>query len=160
MSRKRCAACDELFTPCRNVPDQAFCSKPACQGERRRRWQREKRKQDPDYRANQAAAQKRWCERNPRYWRSYRQAHPEYRAQNREKQRERNRRRGLSDPGPSPAAIAKMNEYPGKKAVESGTYRLISVSGPGIAKMDEYLVKMQVLSDGYASLGGDCKEMT
>jgi hypothetical protein len=121
MRGKRCAACDDPFTPRRNVPNQAFCSKPECQRERRRRWQREKLKQDPDYRANQAVAQKRWGERNPEYWRHYRQAHPEYTTRNREKQRQRSRRRGLAATGPSP---------------------------PVIAKMDEYLVKMQVLSDG------------
>ena len=145
MCGKRCAACDDLFTPRRNVPNQEFCSKPECQRERRRRWQREKLKQDPDYRANQAAAQKRWGERNPEYWRHYRQAHPEYTARNREKQRERNRRRRQAAPDPSPPMIAKMDEYQDKKAVASGTYRLIPVTAPGIAKMDEYLVKMQVL---------------
>jgi hypothetical protein len=151
MGRKRCAACNALFTPCRNVPDQQYCSNPACQRERRRRWQREKLKQDPDYRANQAAAQKRWRERNPAYWRNYRQAHPEYTAHNREKQRERNRRRGPAATGPSPPAIAKVDAYQYKKTVASGTYRLIPVTGQEIAKMDEYLVKMQVLSDGYTS---------
>ncbi|MEA3412029.1 MAG: hypothetical protein U9R74_10900, partial [Pseudomonadota bacterium] len=63
MGRKRCAACGALFTPCRNVANQQYCSKPECQRERRRRWQREKLKQDPDYQANQAAAQRRWRER-------------------------------------------------------------------------------------------------
>jgi len=160
MCRTRCAACDVRFTPYRNVPNQEFCSKPECQRERRRRWQREKLKQDPDYRINQAAAQKRWRERNPEYWRNYRQTHPEYTERNREKQRERNLRRGQVTTGPSPSVIAKMNEYQNKKAVVSGTYRLVLVAGPGIAKMDEYLVKMQVISDGYTHSSGDCKEMT
>jgi len=150
MGKKRCAACDALFTTRQNVLDQRYCSKPECQRERRRRWQRQKLKQDPDYRANQAAAQKRWRERNPEYWRNYRQAHPEYTTHNREKQRQRNRRRGQAATGPSPPAIAKMDAYRGKNPVASGTYRLIPVTAPGIAKMDAYLVKMQVLSDGYA----------
>lgn len=34
MCGKRCAACDDPFTPRRNVPNQAFCSKPECQRER------------------------------------------------------------------------------------------------------------------------------
>ena len=150
MCRKRCEACDEWFTPRRNVPDQTYCSKPQCQRERRRRWQREKIKQDPDYRANQAAAQRSWRERNPGYWRKYRQTHPEYTARNRIQQRERNRRRVLAATGPSVPAIAKMDEYPDKSPVSSGTYRLTPVHPPGIAKMDEYLVKMQVLSEAYA----------
>jgi len=147
MGTKRCVVCDERFSPRRNVPDQQYCSKHACQRERRRRWQREKLKQDPDYRANQAAAQQRWRERNPHYWRNYRQSHPEYTARNRKKQRERNRRRDLVATGPSPPAIAKMDAYLDKSFVASGTYRLIPVAGPGIAKMDAYLVKMQVLSE-------------
>jgi len=150
MGRKRCAACRDRFMPRRNVPDQQYCSKPQCQRERRRRWQREKLRQDPDYRANQAAAQQRWRERNPDYWRHYRQTHPEYTARNRIKQRERNRRQGLAATGPSPPGVAKMDAYPDKRPIASGTYRLIPVTGPGIAKMDAYLVKMQVLSDGYA----------
>jgi len=159
--RKRCATCDELFSPCRNVPNQAFCSKPACQQERRRRWQRQKLKQDPDYQANQAAAQKRWVERNPEYWRNYRRTHPEYTANNREKQIERNQRRGgQTATGPSPPAIAKMDAYPDKKAVVSGTYRLVPVTSRVLAKMDEYFVEMRVLSGGYSGFGDDCKEMT
>ena len=150
MSRKRCAACSGLFTARRNVRDQQYCSKPQCQRERRRLWQREKLKQDLDYRANQAAAQQRWRERNPDYWRKYRQTHPAYTARNRLKQRDRNRLRGLGATGPSAPAVAKMDAYQDKRPVGSGTYRLIPVTGSGIAKMDAYLVKIQVLSEGYA----------
>jgi hypothetical protein len=74
----------------RNVPHQKYCSKPECQRARRHRWQREKLSQDADYRAHQAAAQRRWHERHPEYWRRYRQSHPEYTARNREQQCPRN----------------------------------------------------------------------
>jgi hypothetical protein len=80
MGRKRCAACGDGFTQRRNVPSQQYCSKSECQRERRRRWRKEKLSQDADYRANQAAAQRRWHERHPEYWRRYRQSHPEYTA--------------------------------------------------------------------------------
>ena len=148
MRQIRCAACDEPFTAKKHVPDQRFCSKPACQRERRRRWQRQKLKDDLDYRANQAAAQKRWRENNPDYWRRYRQTHPQYTARNREQQQQRNRRRDRTATGPSPPAIAKMNAYPPQKPIVSGTYRLVPVSGPAIAKMDAYTVEMHVISDG------------
>jgi hypothetical protein len=148
VSRKRCVACGELFNPCRNVPSQTFCSKPECQRERRRRWQRDKLKQDTDYQANQAAAQKHWRERHPEYWRNYRLTHPEYTSLNRKKQHKRNQRRQRAVTGPSPPIIANMNEYLHKKTPESGTYRLVPLSTPEIANMDEYLVKIQVLSSG------------
>jgi len=49
MCQKHCAACEALFTRRRNVPQQRFCSKPECQRERRRRWQREKLSEDAVY---------------------------------------------------------------------------------------------------------------
>jgi len=148
MDRTRCAACGELFTPRRNVPDQKYCSKRECQRERRRRWQRQKLKEDPDYRANQAAAQRRWRERHPEYWRRYRQSHPAYTERNRKQQLQRNRKRGQDVTSPSPPAIAKMDAYEAQTVVSSGTYRLIPVAGGAIAKMDAYLVQMHVLSRG------------
>lgn len=149
MARKRCAACGDGFTPCRHVPNQQYCSKTACQRERRRLWQRAKLKQDSDYRANQAAAQRRWRERHRDYWRAYRQRHPEYTARNREQQRKRNRRRDAAGTRPLPAPIAKMDVCNDKIPLTSGTYRMIPEAGSGIAKMDAYLVKIQVLSEDY-----------
>jgi hypothetical protein len=76
MDRGRCAGCGDRCTPRRNVAAQRYCSKPECQRQRRRRWQRQKLSEDPDYRANQAAAQRRWRAGHPQYWRGYRQRHP------------------------------------------------------------------------------------
>jgi hypothetical protein len=102
---------------------------------------------DADYRANQAAAQRRWQERHPDYWRGYRERHPQAAQRNREQQRQRNRRRRSAYPGPaSPAAFAKMDAYGGETPVPSGTYRLVPVTPAGVAKMDAYLVEMHVLS--------------
>lgn len=148
MAKRRCAGCGCLFVPRRNVPQQRYCSKAACQRTRRRRWQRQKLKADADYRANQAAAQRRWRERHPDYWRVYRQRHPEYTERNRERQRERNRRRRSAGTGPSPPVIANMDAYRSQKPIRSGTYRLVPVVAEGVAKMDAYVVEMHVLSEG------------
>jgi len=146
MAKRRCAACGCLFVPRRNVPQQRYCAKRACQRTRRRRWQRQKLKVDADYRANQAAAQQRWRERHPDYWRRYRQSHPEYATGNRERQRTRNRRRRSAGTGPSPPPIAKMDAYDAQTTVRSGTYRLVPVTAEGVAKMDAYVVEMRLLS--------------
>jgi hypothetical protein len=147
MATRRCAACGCLFEPRRNVSGQRYCSKRACQRTRRRRWQKAKLTADADYRANQAAAQRRWQERHPDYWRGYRERHPQAAQRNREQQRQRNRRRRSAYPGPaSPAAFAKMDAYGGETPVPSGTYRLVPVTPAGVAKMDAYLVEMHVLS--------------
>ena len=145
----RSVACHDPFTAKKYVPHQRFCSKPACQRERRRRWQKQKLEDDADYRANQAAAQKRWRENNPDYWRRYRQRHPDYTARNREQQQQRNRRRDrVATTGPSPPAIAKMNAYSSQKPIASGTYRLVPLSRSGVAKMDAYTVEMHIISGG------------
>ena len=147
MAQRRCAGCGCLFVPRRNVSQQRYCSEPGCQRTRRRRWQRQKLKTDADYRANQAAAQRRWRERHPAYWRGYRQRRPDYAERNRQHQRERNRRRGSAGTGPSPAPIANMDAYRAEKLLRSGTYRLIPLPAPGVAKMDAYVVEMRVLSE-------------
>jgi len=46
-----------------------------------------------------------------------------------------------------------MDVYEEINPIASGTYRMVPESGPGIAKMDAYLVKIQVLSDGYSDKG-------
>ena len=146
MAKRRCAACDRRFEPRPNVPHQRYCSRPECQRMRRRRWQRQKLEADADYRANQAAAQRRWRERHPEYWRRYREHHPDAAERNRERQRERNRQRRQAATGPSPPAIANMDAYGSQRLIRSGTYRLVPVPAPGVAKMDAYVVKMQVIT--------------
>ena len=57
-------------------------------------------------------------------------------------QRERNRRRR------SGAGIAKMDELQGETLVPSGRYRLVPLCNGGIAKMDELIVELGVISRG------------
>jgi hypothetical protein len=151
MEKRRCLACGGLFDPRAQNPQQQYCSDPACQRERRRRWQRERLRADPDYRDNQARAQQRWRARHPEYWREYRRRHLEYVEGNRNAQRRRNRRRGVAEP---PAAtIAKMDASAGISPVPSGTYRLQAVDASGIAKMDAWTVRIAVLSEACAIRG-------
>jgi hypothetical protein len=137
------------------VARQRYCTAAACQRERRRRWQRAKRESDPDYRDNQAQAQRRWRQRHPDYWRDYRRRHPEYDARNRRLQQRRNasRQRGGG-------AIAKMDASTPPFPVRSGTYRLSPAAPEGIAKMDAWTVEITLLSSAYAAGGEDCKETT
>jgi len=93
--RKRCKAegCQDLFAPRSQCKGQKYCSKRGCQQKRKNKWQREKRKTDQDYRANDDDARRSWAEKNPNYSQRYRAGHPEYVEENRQKQRERNKRR-------------------------------------------------------------------
>lgn len=139
---KRCLWCKRRFMAHPAVRDQRYCSNPECQKARKRAWQKEKLAKDSDYRANQAEAQRQWQSRNRDYWRQYRRRNPAYTEGNRMGQRERNRRRR------SGSRIAKMDELKGKTVIPSGRYRLVPFCNPGIAKMDELIVELNVISRG------------
>ena len=153
MESRRCACCGRVFRPRPQVPQQSYCPAPACQRERRRRWQQARRRHDPDYRDNQARAQRAWRERNPDYWREYRDTHPQYRDRNRAQQRLRNLRRGER-------LIAKMDAPNRVVPVLSGICRISQAPPTGIAKMDAWTVEITLLSDPSGQVVKRCKERT
>jgi hypothetical protein len=112
-----CRCCGQPFRPRPQNPTQTYCSQPACQRARKRDWQRAKRAGDPDYRANDRAAQRVWAQAHPRYWHDWRERHPEYVARNRRGQGARNARR-------RPRAIAKEDAWTRESVLPAGTYRV------------------------------------
>jgi hypothetical protein len=137
---KTCLCCKRRFKAHPAVRDQRYCSDPDCQKARKRKWQKEKLARDSDYRANQAEAQRQWRSRNKGYWKQYRRRNPAYTERNRIRQRERNRGRR------SGKGIANMDELKRKTVIPSGRYRLVPFCNPGIAKMDELIVELDVIS--------------
>lgn len=158
--KRRCAGCGRAFVPRPQVPTQRYCAAKGCQRERRRRWQATKRREDPDYQANQAAAQRRWLARHRGYWRGYRATHPESTERNRCAQRERNEKRRAKAAHGVAAPIAKSDASGAISPLSSGTYRLMALASPGIAKSDAWTVRISLLSDDYGAKGSDCKERT
>jgi hypothetical protein len=151
----RCEHCGEVFIPLKNVTRQRYCSKADCQKARRNQWRKRKLLTDADYRGNQQDAQRRWRESHKGYWRRYRATHSDYVERNRTLQLQRNhRRRGT--------LIAKRDELTTRNPMRSGYYRLIVAGGEGIAKSDEYLVKLDILPGTYAPgpTLPDCKQIT
>jgi hypothetical protein len=133
---KTCPHCGKKFLPHPAVRNQQYCGSADCQKTRKRTWQKEKLANDPDYRGNQAAAQRAWRARNRGYWKTYRMKNPGYREKNRIRQRQRNRQR---------RTIAKMDELETKTLLSPGRYRLIPLYGT-IAKMDELIVDIGVVA--------------
>lgn len=140
MKRRRCRACGRLFEPCKKVKNHQYCSERSCQNERKRRWHKKKLAEDPDYKANQRDAQKRWRAKHPEYWGDYRKRHSEYERRNRELQGERNR---LKRCGSNP--IAKMDALEGKSGIMSGDYQLVPLGWGTVAKMDAIKVRIEVI---------------
>ena len=143
MASKRCVACGKAFPSCPQVPTQAYCSAEACQRERRKLWQRDKRHLDADYQDNQKRANKKWLEGQPDYWQRYRAQHPEYAERNRARQRVRNASRHV--------VVAKMDESNPSMFIRSGIYELTRYGTEKIAKMDVWLVRLTLLSKRSAS---------
>ncbi len=149
MEKRRCAACRKLFHPRPQSPGQKFCSAAECQRERKRRWQEARRAADSDYRENDVQANRQWRRRHPGYWREYRRRHPQSLIRNREKQRERDRSRRLQAPQPFPTPrLANENASNLQSPFETGTYRMIPVTGGDLANENACLVKIALLSGG------------
>jgi hypothetical protein len=136
---RRCVACGNPFRPRSQNPNQHYCSALACQRERRRQWQRQHLQSDPDYRDNQARAQANWRARHPNYWRRYRATHPAYLDRNRSMQRQRNACRRAK-------SVANMDASQLYGPLASGFYVLRRVLETSIAKMNAYVVRIDVVS--------------
>jgi hypothetical protein len=113
---------------------------------RKNRWQKDKLASDGAYKGNKADAQRRWSERHPDYYREYRRNHPPYVERNRQRQRQRNKRRGNGVGGVSLQSGAMIAKKDATLSVKSGTYQLIPIGLPLIAKKDAMVVALSVLS--------------
>lgn len=149
MEQRRCAGCHKLFHPRPQCPEQGFCSAPACQRERKRRWQKAKRAADTDYRDNDVQANRDWRDQHRGYWREYRRQHPEYVMRNREQQRERDRAaRGNQVPAAPTPDLANEDASILQFPLPTGTYRIVPAHAGALANEDAYLVKIALLSSG------------
>ena len=127
MSTKLCLCCKQPFVPYPQVQTQAYCSSPACQRERKARWQREKRTSDPDYIENQARAQRAWLDRRPEYWKNYRT-----------KSRERNKQEIGADP-----TTAKMDASHSTSQPANGLYQINFIEGAPRLSNGGWLAEIQ-----------------
>lgn len=139
MAGRRCPICGKQFVPRPQVQHQKICSSAECQRERKRRWQQAKRQTDPAYKAGQRWHAKKWADLHPNYSRNYRAKNPDYVERNRAQQKIRNAKR-------RDAAIAKMDVSMPERLVPSGIYRLTLVDASKIAKMDAWIVEINLIS--------------
>ena len=148
MQTRQCTACGQPFRPRPQVPQQRYCAAQACQRQRRRGWQRAKLRTDPDYRDNQARAQRAWGERHPEYWREYRARQPQYVERNRVQQQHRDRKRRRAGRRRAEPVLAKRDASTPVGPVPAGTYRLTPVTQDRarLAKRDAWTVQIAVLS--------------
>ena len=138
---KRCICCRLTFKIQRN-PAQRYCSRSDCQKIRKEKWRSHKRQVDPDYRSNQAAANKQWQKKHSDYWRQYRANHADYTTNNRKQQSNRQKQRRQLAKKWQTKEFAKSDALPLKNDLVSGSYCLLAVSGKELAKSDAFIVKI------------------
>lgn len=144
-----CTNCGKTFIPRRNVASQRYCGQSVCQKARKKKWQQQKLKSDPDYRHNQSAAQVQWRRNHQDYWKQYRARNTDYTKRNRLLQQARNHRRRPKAPEIANRTIAKMDACESGKDLKNqlfGRYRLTPVEAGVIAKMDACIVEIRVIS--------------
>ena len=154
MQKLRCVHCNDLFTLAPQVPKQAYCSKPKCQKERRKQWQKNRLQSDPDYRDNQSRAQRAWTEKNPDYWRKLRRTEPDYGNSGSTEQ-------DFFDQDPLDASI-KMDSLTApkslKNALSDGVFRLKVLATPRNVKMDVWIVELSRIHAGYSPISGSSRD--
>lgn len=151
MTIKHCSGCGQAFQPRPQVPNQAFCSAPACQRIRKHKWQQSKLQSDPDYRGNQRQAQRAWQESHPDYWRQYREVHPEYAQRSREPQR--------TEPFNDTDDV-KMDAWIPPSMLPSGLYKISPARGVGISDCGSLVVEITLICPDCPCKKDACKERT
>lgn len=151
---RRCQNCGCLFEVCNKVKKHDYCNKKKCRRARKRKWQKQKIKNDETYRKDQKEAQEVWLNNNPDYWKDYRRKNLKYTEDNRKKQRKRNQiQRAESVTESISKPIAKMDALTHENNIISGKYELVPVGSDMIAKMDALIVEINTISKGYAHSG-------
>lgn len=132
--------CRRLFVPDTRVKNHRYCGRKECLRLRKRRWQSEKMKTDPDYRKNQQESHQCWMEQNRDYYQRYRTKNPQYVTRNRLLQKLRDQKRR------DRRNLAKMDESNPLYPVKPGYYRLIPAKGD-LAKMDSISPQYLLIPD-------------
>lgn len=169
-----CVHCSAQYVQNPRVKNQRYCSCPECQRERKSLWHKQKLQTDVAYKQNRFAAQQKWQEKHPDYWRNYRKTHPKSSERNRILQIARNKKARcivekdmiLTDTiALANASMIAKTEAPviaktdALTDVISGAYWLVPVVAGMIAKTDALKIQLSVISRGYDN-ASDCKDRT
>ena len=149
----KCQHCQNRFPKNPRVKDQKYCGSIACQGARKNKWERDKLKNDPEYKEKRRAQKKRWYLTYPgdKYQKAYREDHSPYVESNKDKQQVRNENRQIYQ---SVSKIVKTDTLNGESLTSGGIYVLFPYTrslDEKIVKTDALIVKMLGTSgiDGY-----------
>lgn len=129
-----CACCGQSFLPDPRVKHQTYCSDPACQQERRKRWRQNQPRTGEVYLDNKSRAQRAWLDRNPDYWRNYRAGNGSAKKQ----------------VGGAEIMLPPL----------SGLYRIKFMPGADAAKRDEWIAEISLACTDCPCKENECKDIT
>jgi hypothetical protein len=92
-----CCYCEQVFEASKFRPDQRVCLRPECPRRRRADYHRTKQATDAEYAQVVRDSRKKWRQANPDYQKRYWRTHPEAAERNRQQQRDRDRKRHLTN---------------------------------------------------------------
>lgn len=148
MEECQCWHCGDFFPKSPRHKAQYYCMKPGCRRARKAAWKRKKMRDDPEYRLNQKASNRKWAEAHPGYWKAYWADHPKQAERNRMLQRIRNRRRRRGYKACArgdPPLIAKVDASISNKIKIAGQFWMV----PVIAKVDALKVYIHEIPAPY-----------
>ena len=127
---------------------QLYCGNPICQKARKNFWERERIKEDAEYRQKRLTQKAAWRKHRPghEYQRDYRKETPGYVELNRKQQQMRNKSALKADPGVCTGDIVKTDALFAGSVVCSGIYELLPYKtgrGKKIVKTDTLLVEIR-----------------
>ncbi len=128
----------------RNKGVQKYCGLPECQQARKNKWEREKLRNDPAYKAKRRKSKGEWYSNyhGSEYQKKYRETHPGYCKENRRKQVSRNRKRQIPA---SPPKIVKTDALNPESVTTQGLYVLSPYEKPSNKTGTKKIVKTDAL---------------
>jgi len=147
----KCLYCGEIVPANPRLKgNQNYCNKKACQNARKLAWYRARIASDSGYAQRQANCKQQWRKNKPanKYQNQYRHTHPAYVERNREQQKERNRKRRLSQKKDASEKIVKIDALfsPSSSNEKSNSYEM-KILTPDvtqkIVKIDTFIVQIQ-----------------
>ena len=148
MEEIQCWHCGDFFPKSPRHKAQYYCMKPKCRRAKKAAWKRKKMREDPEYRLNHKASNKKWAEAHPGYWKEYRKSNPKKAERNRVLQSIRNRRRSKQRKAGArgdPLLFAKVDASSSSKIKVAGQFFMV----PVIAKVDPLKVYIYEIPTPY-----------
>lgn len=145
-----CVNCGRIIKIKRNKY-QIYCGRDVCQRARKRKWEKNKIKEDERYKESRVLSKRKWLDNNAGYYKKYRHRNPENRERNRFKQKIRDLSKKMKlaeNKGNNKKNLAKTDALKGLILKCEGVFYIV----PLLAKTDAFFMKIPKYNSMLAGL--------